>query len=134
MFLKINDADNILQYPFFSWLIDKIKIKLLSDMQISRLSSLQQEAQKIYDEDIDLQKILLQAINNLVIIPYTDYTTIGINPNIFANNLDRIKLSDVCKFINYGNSAAPGYPIFTDTFRYISENIKDYTFKYLYGL
>lgn len=51
---------------------------------------------------------------------------IEINPNVIMPGVKAKKVVTLCKLINYGNMEIKGYPIFSDTFTMIAENINAY--------
>ena len=131
MQIKINDPKNILNYSFFEWLIVKIRDKFLNDIDVRKLLRIEIFLKSLY-KDIDVEKVILQAFDNLIITESINCYYIKINPNIFIANLDRVNLLSICKFINYGNAEIPGYQIFTNTFDHFAKNIDTYINRYLY--
>lgn len=82
---------------------------------------------------ISSRKVVIIAMTNLLHKRYETNTQIFINPNINYPGTT-IKIVDLCKIINYGTLSIDGYPIFTETFNHIQQNIGKYIDRYTIGL
>jgi hypothetical protein len=82
---------------------------------------------------IDSKRVVLMGMTNLSHKRYETYTQIFINPNIVYPGT-QFRVVDLCKVINYGTLSIEGYPIFTETFDYFSQNIDKYKEKCAIGL
>ena len=81
---------------------------------------------------LSCRAIILSAANNLVFKRFHDEIVITINNNKKFAGLNA-KLYDLCKLINYGTVSVPGYPIFTEAFNYVADNIEFLYFNYKEG-
>ena len=82
---------------------------------------------------ISSRKVVLMAMTNLIHKRYETNTHIFINPNINYPGTN-MKIVDLCKIINYGTLSIDAYPIFTETFNHIQQNIGKYIDIYTKGL
>ena len=140
MKLKIDDPKNILDASFIEWFKMKIRDKIIGDSKFDKLDkwdkffNSQNIYKSIYKKKILTYDIILAGANNLRSIRNNNTVYLDIDPNIYYIGLDRVKLEILCKTINFGNIEVAGYPIFSDTFKYFSENIKSYIDIYLIGI
>ena len=79
---------------------------------------------QVYQQDISVQSVILQAAQNLIVYKYSDQIIVTIDPNVLYNN-DSIRLIDLCKLLNYGNLENQGCHIFTDTFDYVVSHLEN---------
>ena len=137
MKLKISDPNNSIELDFIKWIKDKIKDKILSDLNIKKLDiwtnyiNEQQIYKSIYKKKVNCLDVILAGIYNLIYKYTFDGFVIMINPNINLPGFDRVKIASICKLINYGNQDISGYHIFTDIFEYFANNINEYLKIYL---
>lgn len=136
MKLKILDPDNILDKSFINWLCIQIRNEVIANINLKKLDNWDQYFnsetvyKSIYKKRISTRDLIVAGISNLYYQVSEDGFWISINPTKLTPGLDRIKLETICKVINYGNRQIIGYPIFTDTFQNIADNITDYVQKY----
>ena len=136
MKLKIIDPDNILDKSFINWLCIQIRNEVIANINLKKLDNWDQYFnsetvyKSIYKKRISTRDLIVAGISNLYYQVSEDGFWISINPTKLTPGLDRIKLETICKVINYGNRQIIGYPIFTDTFQNIADNITDYVQKY----
>ena len=74
---------------------------------------------------IDIKTILIYGINHLHYTETSEKIIIKMNYYLNCPNIDA-KLYDICKLVNYGNLNIKGYPIFTNVFKHILNNIDFY--------
>lgn len=75
------------------------------------------------DKKISSLSVFQEISNNFILQKFEDNLyELKIDENTKAKDID-IKLSNVCRLINFGNVEMRGYPIITDTLNYISDNI-----------
>lgn len=140
MHLEIKDPDNLLDNKFIIWLKTKIRNKILADLDTDKLIKWDNYFndnpvyKSIYKKQIQSIDIITAGASNLIHSDQDELINICINPNVYTPGLDRIKLLTICKLINYGNQELSGYPIFTNTFEYFSDNIQKYVNLYLIGV
>lgn len=129
--IEENDLINI---KFIKWLVKRIKKLIILKCNSRKLSSIQNYVDNNNPfntpNKISINRIILQASQNIIFYKHKSYFYIMINPIIRAQGMD-LKLEDVCKFINYGNFEMPGYPLFTNIYFDIKDNIKEYLKQYL---
>lgn len=140
MHISIKRTTEEINKDFGEFLIVKIKELLLLNINEPRLILLNNYInneiiafKSIYRKHISAQEIILLGLQHLKVSESPTNILISINSNIFIPGYDRIKLLDACKLINYGNSEIKGYPIFTNTFTKIVNEIDDYYNEYLEG-
>ena len=137
MKLKITDPSGTLDRSFINWLCIQIRNNVLSTLNTKKLINWDEYFnsesvyKSIYKKKIFTRDIIIAGISNLYYQTTEDGFWISINPNILTPGLDRIKLISVCKLINFGNRQIPGYPIFTNTFQDIANNINTYVERYM---
>lgn len=140
MQLKITLNDFNAGLDFAGWLKENIRQQLIASINIKKLQSWdiflnkQSSYKSIYKKKIIPADIIIAAANNLVIKSSESKYSIMINPNIFTFGLDRVKLSSLCRLINYGNQEIKGYSIFTEVFKHFSDNIESYLTQYLHNI
>ena len=79
------------------------------------------------------RNIIQNAANNLVFKKFQGEIIITINNTKKFSNTNA-KLYDLCKLINYGTFSVKGYPIFTEAFNYVSDNIEILYYNYKEGI
>lgn len=82
------------------------------------------------DVNISVIKLLIEAINNLILRRNTKTFTIEIDPNISIGN-SPAKFIDIVRLVNFGNMSLPAYPILSDTMNYFANNLQYYYNKFL---
>lgn len=139
MQLRISDPKGVLDRSFITWLIDQIRDKILLSLNMQKLLAWDEYLnnnpvyKSIYKKKISTRDLIIAGSMNLIFTQSANAWSIFINPNTYAPGLDRVKLSSICKLINFGNFEIRNYPIFTDTFDYFAENIATYIDRYLDG-
>lgn len=136
MKLEIIDPNNQLDHPFIKWLIKQIQKYCISHMRADKLKRWDtyfstKQFRSIYKKHIKARDILTAGIYNLTYIHAGEAIQIQINPNTNMVGFDRIKISSLCRLINYGNQEISGYPILTDVFQHFSEEFTTYLEAYI---
>lgn len=128
------EENDLIDIKFIKWLIKRIKKLIILKCNSRKLSSIQNYVDNNNPfntrNKISINGIILQASQNIIFYKHKSYFYIMVNPIIRAQGMD-LKLEDVCKFINYGNFEMPGYPLFTNIYFDIKDNIKEYLKQYL---
>jgi hypothetical protein len=75
--------------------------------------------------------IIRQGLRNLIVTSGKDSYSIHVNDTILFDMENKIKLSSMCKLINYGTLSVRGYPIIIELFTYYANNL-DKLLKYYY--
>lgn len=136
MQLKLLDPNKFVDVAFGKWLIRHIQVQLLTNIDTKKLLRWDKyltESNKIprlYNKQYRAEDFIIIAVNNLICTGTDGEIVIKINPVIMAPGLDRIKLVDLMRLINYGNIQQKGYPLFSDTFREVSNSINSYLQSY----
>ena len=136
MDLRIYDSHNFVDVDFGLWLINRIRVKLVSniskyDLQVwDNFLNNSKELRRLYTKKYKTEDLIIFASNNLTCSGDSGEITISFNPNQFAPGFDRIRLNTLLKTINYGTLDTKGCSIFSDTFNYFSENIDQYVSLY----
>ena len=127
MKLVINDPDGVVNYGFCVWLTSQIRSKYMAEVNIKKFSAIDK-----YLESLDFMErhkgqtahiIVQNGLRNLVIKSGKDSYTICINESLSYDFLAGVKLSSLCKLINYGSLSVRGYSIITQIFTEIAENL-----------
>lgn len=136
MHLLISGNKDLVTIDFGKWLIPKISKKLISSVNNTRLKLWDNYFKKLLSndtssfeksDDITLT-LVFSCAEKLVCVETKDGILIQIDPELKINN---IKLSVLSKTLNFGTLTQQGYPIFTDTYEYFSENIRTFFKMYL---
>lgn len=136
MYLFINFKNS---YPdeFVDYLIIQLQKRFLKTLEVNKLKELEDylnsvpKYKSIFIKYLKAKDICIAGIYNISADRTKTNLRLYINPNVkyYGTN---IKLVDLCKFINNGNLQCPGYPIFSESFNYIKNNIEKYYLKYLF--
>ena len=109
--------------PFIEWLNDQLCKLLIANVKLKELERLTMSYNQLFESSINLNSIYVKIIQNIEV--FETQTSF-----IFKINDKDFKLNYFMKFINYGNMNVNGYPIFSNTFNHILENIDLYLEKY----
>lgn len=138
MHIIIEDKKNLLTYDFLNWLLEELK-----DLIITKLNPSKMKPFDNYLNKTDLFKLhalkkysCLSFINfslkHLILTKHNSTITIKFNDKIYITGLTLTNIDTFCKFINYGDVTIKGYPIFTECFSEIVDNLNTYVNAY-YG-
>lgn len=112
-------------YSFIIKYIEKIGIgridrkKLINwDLYFNSFSKLT----NIFKKNISSYEIIVSGIYNLIYVKREREVVIKIDPSQKLPGINA-KINILCNTINNGNLIVKGYPIFTDLFTYISNNL-----------
>lgn len=135
MKLEIEYKDSSLDRKFGNWLILIIQKLIQSSINDKKLLKwdkyISENFNHLYSKKVTSKDIILAGIKDLVCDDTDSKLIIKISTNHFIQGLDRVRIETLCRLINYGNTEIKGYPIFTDTFDDIADNISVYVRKYL---
>lgn len=138
MELIIKDSSKLLQGHFSTWLLDRIKESLIQNIDERKARNWDEylnsenKFKSIYLKKLKAVDMLLIGINNIVLTTTQDKLVYHIDNNQYVPGLDRVKVLDMCKLINYGTLSHPAYPLFTTTFEEIKTHLEEYIDEYLY--
>lgn len=137
MELHVFDKDQLIDVDFGSWIIPKIRAKLMSSYKNYQFDNWEQyintsdEVKRIYSHNkYNVFDIILLCSNNLVCEGTAGNIRIHINKNKFVPGYDRLNLEQIMKTINYGKLSIKACPIITDVFGYFAEDILSYVRQY----
>lgn len=139
MYLRIFDANEVIDLEFGKYLCDIVRKKFISMIDDYNMKSWQvhintsDEFNKIYSKDVDLDSIFIFASTQLKYGFMGSDLIIEFDPNVLIPGFDRLKLVSLLKMINFGTLSIKGCPIVTDLFNYFEEHIDEYV-KVYYNL
>ena len=141
MKLEIFDDNDELPTEFGIWIVGIIKDNIALNLNPSKLSIWDKffnstpEYKSIYSGvDVETVKFIDELSNMIVVKKIPGKFIIEITPNRYVSGLDRIRASSLAKLINFGNLSIRGYPIFTDVFKEVADNINDYVERFYTGV
>lgn len=132
MRLQLQDEKSILSKAFIEWLIIEIQSELNLRVKKSKLKNWDNYLNNYFQlknftkNTYSTEYIIQLGIKNIIYKYDAKLIEIYINEHIYIPGLDRVKLNSICKLVNYGNQELAGYPIFSEVFNYIADNISDY--------
>jgi hypothetical protein len=135
--LIIEYSNGVLDAHFARWLVNQVKQELVHQLNPSKLDKWDdylnsgETFEVINVKRVSSREILLSGIRGIVyeLSPYT--LTIHIDRNQKVFGLNNVKLETVCKLINYGNTSISGYPLFSEVFSGVRDNIGTYIDRYV---
>lgn len=137
MQLVLYDEANKLPKLFPQWLLRRIKTNLVHNMNIAKINlwndvlNEQYKEFKLYPISLKADRIIRLGIDHVIISSTDDTVIYHIDSNVFVPGLDRVKVSEICKLINYGTLSQEGFPLFTQTFNEVENNFTYYISEYL---
>ena len=72
------------------------------------------------------KEIIFKGANSIIVRELPNKFIIEINSKVMMPGVKSKKVSTLCRLINYGNMDIKGYPIFSDTFAMVADNINAY--------
>lgn len=137
MQLVLYDEANKLPKLFPQWLLRRIKTNLVHNMNTAKINlwndvlNEQYKEFKLYPLSLKADRIIRLGIDHVIISSTDDTVIYHIDSNVFVPGLDRVKVSEICKLINYGTLSQEGFPLFTQTFNEVENNFTYYISEYL---
>lgn len=135
MKLEIEYKENTLNKDFGNWLIsiitDSIKKELDEKKLINLDKYIEENFNHLFKKPVTSKDIIFAGLKELVCDDDSSKLIIKISSHKFMQGLDRVRIETLCRLINFGNTSVKGYPIFTDTFTIIANDITIYVEKYL---
>lgn len=137
MEIRIRDEEGFVDCGFGNWLIPRIAIKLVSN--INKYPTLiswdnylttSNTIERLYTIDYRAADVVIFASKNLVCTGTDGDITIHFNNTKYVPGFNRLNLETIVKTINYGTQDTKACPIFTDTFNYFAEDIDHYVRQY----
>lgn len=113
---------------FVCWLKNKLQSLLYRKLFDRKIIAYQ-----VYfnEYNIRLVSLLQQAIRNIQVIRTRDRYRLSISDNLYYNNFN---VSTICKIIDYGILNTKGTALFTETCKYMMENLQRLYDEYLLDL
>ena len=130
----------VIDKHFLRWLEPIIKYQILKNInnkQLNQISNLIEE-QEILNEfktkniKFDARKIIFMSLNKLRVTKTKDHYIIGIDRKALCPGYN-LSFDEICRIINYGTIDIKGFPIYTNAFEHVLNNLKKYFVKYFYG-
>lgn len=135
MQLIINDPEGIVEYRFCTWLVTQIQRKYFTEVKVKKYSNIDKYLSELdfmeNHKGVSSDTIIRQGLRNLIVTSGKDSYSIHVNDTILFDMENKIKLSSMCKLINYGTLSVRGYPIIIELFTYYANNL-DKLLKYYY--
>ena len=133
MKLVVDDKTNTVDYGFCVWLISQLKNEYRLKVNPKKYAPIDAyidslEFMSAHNENAN--DIVWRGFNELTIKRGTNSYTIQINPNMWFDVANKIKLSSMCSLINFGTLAVKGYPIITDIFDEAANHIDALVYHY----
>ena len=135
MRLLIVDRDDKYTDEFFDFVKEKIRSYFYTHVKVKKLEPFEVFINESPEYKFPLRKyiscydICIAALYNIVVVRYGRNIVLKIDENSVVPNTN-IKLIDLCKLINEGNLVLKAYPIFTEIFNYVKNNIEDLNLEY----
>lgn len=129
------DPEGIIDYRFCSWLISRIKMEYANVVNTAKYAAMNE-----YLDTLDFMArhkgqtsdtIMRLGVNSLITKEFEGRFVIQINDTLMFDTKENIKLSSMCKLINYGTMSVKGYPILIELFNHFADNI-DMLVRYYY--
>jgi hypothetical protein len=131
-----NEKANI---GFISFLKRRLRMRILSSLNLTKLSKFDEFFESDYfktlygDKKVLASKVVVLGANNLRHTIIQESGSIYIDPNMYYPGT-QIKLVDLCNLINFGNLSVDAYPVFSDAFQHFSNNLEEYSDRFLMGV
>ena len=136
MELRLRDKEKFVDKGFGNWLVQRIRIKLLSEISKYNLTNwdkyLSESANlnRLYARDYKASEILVFAANNLACTGIDGDISIQFDNTKFVPGFDRLKLDLILRTITFGTRDTKACPIITDVFNSFAEDIDTYLHSY----
>lgn len=117
--VKLNNYNN-----FFKFLKDIIKSAILKNLDVKKLIVFDEYFKNNLNIKVTpiARQVIIIGIENLIYSKTSEGINIYINPSTIVYNT-QYHVAELCRLINYGTLDLKGYPIFTNTFNKIKDNI-----------
>ena len=119
------DGSNLSDH-FGNWLLEVAKQEIKKSFNKKKLESFSQYMDITIN--IPVETFLTKVLEAIVYTIDDEAISIHIDRNTYL--VGNIKLETLCRAINFGNTTQKGYPIFTDVFSKIANNINEYVTLY----
>lgn len=116
-------------YEFILYLIGFFRKMLLGMLDINKVKKIETSLNYLYNIktnqalDVNLLDLLFHCDKYLKIEEFETKYKLGFDCKFIYPNTN-IKIVDIFKFVNYGNTNSTAYSIFTKTFLYIEKNLE----------
>lgn len=129
MKIEITNTNRTLDYKFGEWIIEVVSNEIKSNIDEKKLIRWNEYLNTdgvlkfTSRKSILAKEIIYLGIDNLRLSELPNRFIIEINPNKYVPGVDKVKVVSACKLINYGNATMKGYPIFSNSFEMVVQNI-----------
>lgn len=130
--MRVEIHSTKLDRDFCEWLADIVKSQIkgsIDEKKLIRWNEYLSSGSTITlmgRKSILAKEIIFKGVDLILVRELPEKFIIEINPNIMMPGVKNKRVSTLCKLINYGNMDIKGYPIFSDTFSMIADNINAY--------
>ena len=134
--ILISDIENKYTDDFFEFVKYKMREYFYSHLDYKKLEPFDifinenPKYKSIFNKHISAYDICISALYNIEILRFGKNIVLKIDENAVIPNTNR-KLIELCKLINEGNLVLKAYPIFTDIFNYVKNNIEEIYIEYV---
>ena len=134
--ILIRDEENKYTDDFFEFVKYKMREYFYSHLEYKKLEPFDifinemQKYQSIFKKHISAYDICISVLYNVIVLRFGKNIVLKIDENAVIPNTNR-KLIELCKLINEGNLVLKAYPIFTDIFNYVKNNIEEIYIEYV---
>jgi hypothetical protein len=135
MQLLIRGNKDLVTSDFGEWLIPRMRSRIISRINKQRLSlwdktllDIMSCNSKVAENGFALL-VVSSCTEKLVSFETSDGVVVTVDPELVINKL---KLAQIAKTINFGTLTQKGYPLFTDCYEYFAKNID--TFFSMYNM
>lgn len=137
MRLEITFVEGEIDKKFIEFIAECVSEKIISNIDDKKLIKfdeyISEYIPRVRDVEVTSREIITCGAENLSIYTLQDKFLIEISRTKSFDKVKDMTLVSLCKLINYGNSQIHGYPIFTDTFSEIAEDIDMYKKLYIFN-
>lgn len=133
--ILINDIEDKYTEDFFEFVKIKMRDYFYAHLNSKKLEPFDifinenPKYQSIFKKHISAYDICVATLYNISVLRFGENIVLKIDENAVIPNTNR-KLIELCKLINEGNLVLKAYPIFTEIFDYVKNNIEEIYIEY----
>lgn len=121
--------EDYMDNEFIEWIVDNFDMFVYRNINMKKLYAInkfinENDVFKVGATDIDIVEVISLAIKNIKYNRIKNACILNVGGNKRLPKYP-IKLSAICKFLNYGNMKFKGYPIFSNAINFIKYNLND---------
>lgn len=124
---------------FYTWLLPQIRDFVIAEVDPRKLIKVDDYINNnryfhtIFKKHISSYEVIIAAVSNLKINKYWNRVVITIDGNAIVPGTTT-KISTVVRVVNFGTLSVMGYPVITNRFKYIEDNIDAFYEQYSRGI